>query len=211
MEMVPKRSPSSWLGCIIEKPRARSVEIARNKLYVLIPPRPLGYERSREVPNIRTELTFDALGLAETAADMVFETILHPARAGRLKEYSARDAQQLSLNEVLNTLIDKTWKSPRQTGYASEIQKTTENVLLHHLFQLASDKSASQVVKAEVYFSLEMLKNWLAKQNNTELQAHYFYAKSQIEWFQSAPSEYTPPKILSPPAGSPIGCGETHN
>ncbi|MFM9074408.1 MAG: zinc-dependent metalloprotease, partial [Bacteroidota bacterium] len=51
-----------------------------------IPPRPLGYTRHRELAKIRTELTFDPITLAETAADLTYSMLLHPARMNRLVE-----------------------------------------------------------------------------------------------------------------------------
>lgn len=65
--------------------------VLSEEILQVIPPRPLGYDRSREVISIRTGLTFDPLGAAEAAADMTVSMLLHHARAARLVEHHARD------------------------------------------------------------------------------------------------------------------------
>ncbi|HEY5825093.1 MAG TPA: zinc-dependent metalloprotease, partial [Cyclobacteriaceae bacterium] len=87
-----------------------SALIIPESLLKIIPPRPLGYTRHRELVKGRTDLTFDALSVAETAADMTFSLILHPARANRLFEHHSRDARLLSLQSVIDRLTSATIK-----------------------------------------------------------------------------------------------------
>jgi hypothetical protein len=46
-------------------------------LLKIIPPRPLGYDRHRELMKGKTDLTFDPLAAAETASDLTFSMILY--------------------------------------------------------------------------------------------------------------------------------------
>jgi hypothetical protein len=62
-------------------------------LLKIIPPRPAGFERHRELFANHTAETFDALAPAEAAAQMTFEAIFEPGRCARLVEQSARDAK----------------------------------------------------------------------------------------------------------------------
>lgn len=178
-------------------------------LLKIIPPRPLGYSRHREVVKIRTELTFDPLSAAESAADMTVSLLLHPARAARLVEYHARDARMPSLESVTDRLISSTFKAPAKTGYDGAIQITVNNVLLTRLFKLALNKEASAQVRGIAFLEIEKLRTWLEAKVKTvvdeDWKAHYQYALRQISSFQDDPEEFKTESLLSPPPGQPIG------
>ena len=94
-ELVPAAEQLKALDMLI-KTIEPSVLMLSENLLKIIPPRPMGYVRHRELINSRTDLTFDALSAAESAAAMTLNVILHPSRAGRLVEYHARDSKQPS-------------------------------------------------------------------------------------------------------------------
>ena len=91
------------------------------KLIEKIPPRPIGYPRTRETFKSRTGLTFDPMSAAESAASNTLEFMLQPQRAARLVEYHSRDNTQPGLDAVLNKLVAQTWKAPQPTGYKGEL------------------------------------------------------------------------------------------
>ena len=175
----------------------------------IIPPRPLGYSRHREVIKVRTELTFDPLSAAESAADMTIELILHPARAARLVEYHARDARMPSLESVIDRLIANTFKSPSKTGYEGAVQITVNNVLLNTMMKLAISKDASTQVKGIASFEVGKLKAWIeAKVKLTmeeDWKAHYLFSLKQISLFQDDPEEFKTENLITLPPGAPIG------
>ena len=178
----------------------------------LIPPRPLGYARHREIIKIRTGLTFDPLSAAESAANMSFGLLLHPARAARLVEYHARDARLPSLENVMDKAIGFTYKAPAKPGYEGAVQMTVNNALLENMFLLASHSQASSLVKAIAVLELEKLKTWLlAKAKTTgdeDWKAHYNYAIQQIDRFEENPDKYKSEELIEPPPGQPIGSDE---
>ncbi len=180
-------------------------------LLQIIPPPPMGTQRSKEFVKTRTAPTFDALAAAEAAAGLTFKSILHPARAGRLVEYHARNTNQPSLESVIDRLINETWEIAHLKGYEAAIQKTVDQVLLQELMQLAANKKASALVKSIVSYKIEELHNWLEQQLkmniDTELKAHYNYALQQIHIFEKNPEKYIIEEPLAPPPGSPIGMG----
>jgi len=81
-----------------------------------IPPRPLGYYRTRENIKSKTGLTLDPISAAESAAKMTVSFLLNPARANRLVEHNARDKNQPSLGFVLNELTKATIGAPSKNG-----------------------------------------------------------------------------------------------
>jgi hypothetical protein len=178
-------------------------------LLKIIPPRPLGYTRSRELIKLRTDLTFDALSVAESAADMTVGLLLHPARATRLLEHHSRDQQQPSLESMIDKLISATYKAGTFTGYKGAVQMTVNDVVLRNLFKLALNEEAPGTVKSAVNFKIEQLKIMLTGLSNTtsdqQWKAHYRYAVSLIKQLEDSPAEFKQENPLPPPPGQPIG------
>jgi hypothetical protein len=179
-------------------------------LLKLIPPRPLGYERHRELLKGKTDLTFDPLAAAETAADLTFSLILHPARTNRLFEHHSRDARLPSLESVIDKLISATFKSPIRSGYEGAIQMSINYALFTNLSKLALNKDASTPTKAIATLKLDQLKNWLQGRTTTdeEWKAYYAFLIQQIHKFQEDPEEFKGENLLPAPPGQPIGMDE---
>ena len=181
----------------------------REDLIKIIPPRPIGYRRSRETVKIRTGLTFDPIGSAESAADMSVSLLLRPERATRLVEYHARDASQPSLDYVLNQLLQSTWKSKPIGGYQGEIRHAVNSVTLKNLMYLVSDNQASEQARAVAYTHLTGLKSWAKKQmsvtKDANEKASLQFAVFQIDQFEKNPDGFERLEPLSPPDGSSIG------
>ena len=175
----------------------------------LIPPHPAGFDRTSELFQLHTGMTFDPLAAAETAADMTITMILHRERAARLVEYHARDAKYPGLDEVIERLITATWKAPHADGYKAEIRRSVDMVVLTRLMGLAADSQASNAVRAVSTSQIESLRAWIAKQlavtTDAAQKAHFEYALSQIKLFQTDPKKMNLSPPPEPPAGPPIG------
>ena len=176
-------------------------------LLKIIPPRALGYERHRELIKIKTELTFDPISIAESAADLTFSLILHPARANRLIEHHARDPKLAGLHTVIDKLIAATFKSAAKTGLAGSIQLSTNYVLFNNVAKLSVSKNASAEAKAIALLKLDQLKSWLSAKVtlDEELRAHYKFIIMQINLLHQNPEEFKSEELLSAPPGMPIG------
>ncbi|MEQ9592849.1 MAG: zinc-dependent metalloprotease [Cyclobacteriaceae bacterium] len=174
-----------------------------------IPPRPLGYRRHREVIKTRTDLAFDPLGAAESAANMSFELLFHPARAARIVEHHSRDARLPSLEMVIGKAAGYTFKAAPKSGYEGAVQITVNNVMLINLMALAASDHASIQVKAIATMEIGNLKTWLASKaksvSDEDWKAHYAYAVNQIERFEKNPGQFKIEKLLDSPPGQPIG------
>jgi hypothetical protein len=178
-------------------------------LLALIPPRPFGYGRSRELFRGRTGLVFDAVAPAETAANFTLALLLNAERAARLVEHRARDAQQPSLGEVLDALLAATWKAPAKQGMAGEVQRAINSATLYQLMALAANERTPAQVRAIVAEKLESLRASLAAQARTAVgadqRAHFAYGAAQIKKFQDDPKQIALPRPLDAPDGPPIG------
>ena len=156
-------------------------------LLKLIPPRPPDYPQTRELFRRRTAPAFDSLSPAENAATHVLSFLFDPERAERLVEMHAAHADVPGFGEVVDKIFAATWKAPRETGYAAEIQRVVNDVVLYDLMTLANDPNAATQVRATALLKLNELRDWLAKQPVADEGWHaaYFYAGEQIKMIHS--------------------------
>jgi hypothetical protein len=178
-------------------------------LLKIMPPRPPEYPRDREDFKIHTSPAFDALAPAESAAQHVLQFLFNPERAARLVEFHARNSDNPGLDEVLDAVLNATWKSPHAKGYNAEIANTVDDVVLYDLMALAANERASDAVRAIAYLKLHVLKDELnaplSSRQEILDQAHVTFAAREIELFEKDPKriDLTPP--VEPPDGPPIG------
>ena len=177
-----------------------------------IPPKPLGYRRDRENFKSRTGLTFDPLSAAEASAELTIVLLLNPQRTSRMVTNHAVDPRQPELQVLIDKLIFNTWQTIYDDSYMGEIQRVVDNLVLHHLMQLASDRSASTQARAIASLKIDELGKWIADQleytRDVQLEAHYAFALKQILFFSEHPDEFEHETPLEAPPGSPIGdCG----
>jgi hypothetical protein len=177
-----------------------------------IPPRPLGYSRNRELFKTRTDLAFDPLAAAESAADMTLSLLLHPARATRLVEHNARDARQPALDKVIEKLIQATLEAAPREGLPAAVQMTVNAQVINNLIRLALNTDASAQARAVTHKKLINLRNWLSSKvvQDVNWRAHYEYLALQIQRMQTNPEDFKIEPALPVPPGQPIGCEDFH-
>lgn len=171
----------------------------------LIPPRPAGYEYNRELFNRRTGLSFDPLAAAETAADMPLSFLFNSSRLNRMVQQK-ETGNGLGVDEMIQTLITKTWKAPRLKGMQGLIQKQNEQLLLTYLLAVSVNNDASFATKACMQNALDEIKTFADSQLKTNKVAvdkgHFELTLERIK----NPLEAKPTLHSVAPPGSPIGC-----
>ena len=207
-EMISADNQRKSLNALLNTIAPGALALPENVLSKL-PPRAYGYPRTRENFKVRTGVTFDALGIAETAANMTVSFLLHSDRASRLVEYNARNKNLPGLTEVITTVVNKTWKSKRLNGYHGEIQRVVDRLVMYHLIKLAADQRASEQARAIAMMEINNLKNWVERRQRNESDknqaAHLFYSASQMKKFLENPEAAEINDPIASPDGSPIG------
>jgi hypothetical protein len=178
-------------------------------LLKIIPPRAPEYPRNREDFKIHTSPAFDALAPAESAAQHTLQFLFNPERAARLVEFHARNADNPGLEEVLDAVLNATWKIPHGAGYDEQIAQTVDNVVLYDLMTLAANDHATDEVRAIASLKLRGLRDWLkAPISGRQIisdQAHIFFTTQRIELFEKDPKRIDLTAPVEPPDGPPIG------
>src|SRR5439155_26684442 len=115
-QIIAPEEPVRALASVLDTLKPENLALPESLLR-LIPPRPPGYARTREDFRIRTYPTFDALAPAEAYANHVSDFLLNQERAARLVEFHARYPGNPSRDDVLDTMLTRTWKAPMGSAY----------------------------------------------------------------------------------------------
>ena len=207
-EVVPAAEQRKAIRAVLETLSPQFLAVPE-RLLAIIPPRPPFYGRSQENFALRTSPAFDSLAPAEAAAEIVVTLLLQPERAERMIEFHARGTGNPGFDELLDDLMNATWKTEPASGYTGAIQRVVNGVVLDHLMMLAADRRASAQVRGMVLFKLDGLKRSLASREpqlkDAASRAEFFFARNQIDRFEKNPAEVHGPLPAPPPAGDPIG------
>lgn len=210
-EPVPAEQQAKALDALLKTISPEALALPED-LIKIIPPRPIGYQRSREVIRTRTDLAFDPVAAAESASDMVFALILNPARATRLVQHNAINSQQPSLESVIDKMINATFRSGNKQGYEAQLQITANHTLLNNLMKLSLNGNASSQARAVASLKIDQLRQWLTAKTNSPIseswKAHYAYELSLINSFREDPKKFETENLLPAPPGQPIGSEE---
>ncbi len=199
---VSKEEQSKAINLIIECLDPSFLKLP-DSIVSLIPPRPAGYISSRELFHKRTGLAFDALSPAETAADLPLSFLFNSERVSRLEQYSVNGG--FTLNEMLSSLINITWKAKRRIGMEKLIQQQTEQVLLTYLLALSIDNKASFQARADDRKALTDLQKWIESQQKITKDASYNAHLALAIDRMKKPEDAKPTLHEEIPPGSPIG------
>jgi hypothetical protein len=187
-----------------------SVLVLPERIAKLIPPRPDGYDFTRELFRKRTGLAFDVLSPAESAADLPLSLLFNSERINRMVEYQAQNGG-LGLGEMIEQLVRATWKAPRRKGIEALIQIQTEQLLLTYLLAESVDENNSFVTRGVLQKTLADLKTFIETKQKTAVddmyKGHLLLALDRMK----APEKAKPTVHAALPPGAPIGCEEDLN
>jgi hypothetical protein len=210
-EFVPAPQQQKALDALLKTVSPQALALP-SSLIANIPPHPIGYSRSREVIRSRTDLVFDPLAYAESASDMTFSLLLHPARATRLVQNHALNSAQPSLESVIDRVNAATLQSPTRAGYEGLVQMVTNHAWIAQLIKLTANEGASAQARAIASLKLNQVQALLTEKARTtstdNWRAHYAFELSIILAYRNAPREFKSESLTTPPPGQPIGTTE---
>lgn len=177
------------------------------RLIALIPPRPPGYERDRELFDAHTGLTFDPLAAAESWVNTELDLLFNPQRLSRVVEQNARGKSELTLPEIFAAALHAGQTDDHQSPYEQQLAGMVEQQVLQHLFRLAVTTDAEEHVRATAIWQLRAFEDALRPVPAGDPQAvRVLSLRFEIDNFFLHPKEYQPAKPVRIPDGSPIGC-----
>ncbi len=201
---VPAASQRAALEALLDACQPAALDVPA-KLLPLLAPTSYGHERTKEHFSSATTFTFDSLSAANTAADMVIARLLDPARAHRVVELSTRDASLPTLDDVLETVVRRTfWVPAPTTPRERELRQGVQDVVLNRLMDLADTGSphVAHRAKSTLAAILNRIKDAPGARNQEVAR--------EVRAFLSRPADAAKrrPAALPPLPGAPIGgCG----
>jgi hypothetical protein len=204
VQAVPAAAQLSALDAVLRTLDPAALALPRALLKVL-PPRPAGIDRSRELFDRETGLVFDAVSPAAGAADMVLSLLFDSERAARLVQQHALDPEQPSFDAVIDRTLAAVF-APAADPYQAELGRAVQRVAVERLMGLAADAGMSQV-RAMAAFKLGELQERLGGASaDVPARAHRALLAADIGRFLDR--DYDPagrPRPAANPPGSPIG------
>lgn len=203
-EVVPAAKQREALKAVLDTIRIDELAVPQ-RILDLIPPIASGFDGgTAEYFTKRTDPVFDPLSAASIASDLVIGTLIDPQRAARLIEFNAENPENPDLREVLDAIIDATWKIPSpRSAYHKAVQRMIQQSAVRNLIELAANENASPLVRAEATHSLRQLAGLIKR---SPADAWRRSALDEIERFLNRPDAVRPPARPVPvPAGDPIG------
>jgi hypothetical protein len=214
------RAPTHWEPAVDQRKAldALAATLKPSELTVpkhvldLIPPRPPGYGRHRELFPRTTGDGFDPLSPATVASDVTIGFVLELTRAARMVAQHAVDPTLPGLEEVIDRLTKATFDAPAANPYEAEVRRAEERVLVDRVMWLASGAPNSQV-RAIATLKLSKLATRLksaAPAGEAEQAEHMLLAADITRFLNRSADPAKPIPALDAPPGAPIG-GETDN
>jgi Met-zincin/Domain of unknown function (DUF5117) len=169
----------------------------------LLPPRPPGLPRTRESFASHTGLTFDPVAAAESAADLTLLVLFNPQRASRLVEYHARNAEEPSLDEVMDAALAAGRPAASAGGLTDAVANAVYVRTIESLLSLGANAQTSAEARAVVMAKLDSIKAQSGKSNPVDA-----YVSARIMQLENEPAKFVPAAPVEAPPGMPIGDDE---
>ena len=174
--------------------------IIPKKILEFLPPFAFGSSKSRESFSGFTGPTFDLLSPVNSLSDLIFSFILNSERATRLAQQKVYYKNQLGLNESLDFIINKFFKTTTKDN-VEQIDLTIRDNLIFKIIDLFEDKNSPVEVKSIVLNKLHELNTFFENFDNK--QNDYF--KFILKRFFEGKLQFESKSKLKIPDGSPIG------
>jgi hypothetical protein len=173
-----------------------------------VPPRPDGYDMTRELFPRYTGMTFDVISPAVVAATHTFANIFEPQRAARIVEQHLIDPTLPGLGEVIDQVGAALVAAAPASPYEAEIARAVQRVAAEALMALAASADMPQV-RAIVAAKLGEARTRLASMANTgpdeATKAYAALLGRDIQRFLDNPEGFRRPAAIVIPPGAPIG------
>lgn len=206
-EIVPAALQREVLALLMDAIQPGALAIPERLLAQLAP---VPDDRDPEEFNVATGEAFDHLSAARTASALVLEQVLRPERGARLVTFADRQADPLTLPDVLKAVTQATWTSSDRgdTPMTRSLRRVAEREALDAMMILAADPDVTPEVRAITLQHLIGLQSAIAGRHDADpaAEAHLRQAERDLTRYLQNPTAYAPkPYAPRQPAGAPIG------
>ncbi len=182
------------LNSLVKTLESESLSIPQRVLD-MIPPKPLGYSRSRESFPSKTGPVLDPLAAAQGLVDQTFALVLNSERLNRIYLQHANGSSTLTIGKLINAF----WQQS-SSGRSNPMNQLVRQRLVDHLLLAIKNDNLHSSSKAECMAAAQQILNALNKENAQDS----FIAYKMNKFFES-PMKWESEPTVNMPDGSPIG------
>ena len=201
VENVEPKTQREALATLIKTILPKTLAIPESKLK-LFPPRVYGSSITRESFKGKTGVAFDPLSAVETASDMMLSVLFNAERMNRVYEQSIFDKSQLTVNEIIDTVLSETLKQKNEKGYLGEVQQVINFSVLKNIMSMSTNDKLMPQVQAIINFEMMKLKVILQVRHIDPIA---MLMVKKIDSYLGNPSGFKATASPKIPDGSPIG------
>ena len=146
------------------------------------------------------DYAFDHLRAARILSAMVFEPLLTPERAARLVAFADRQPGAVSLADVVDAVLGRTWRAPVDADARHRsLRRVAQRTALDALMMLGADADTTPDVRAYVLDRIARLGESLRTRRDEHAltEAHYRQAERDIARYLENPGANVPKSALS--------------
>lgn len=193
-KIVPGSTQREVLGLLMQAIEPANLDLPEELLEQLTP------HPGSNLEDLADDYAFDHLRAARILAAMVIEPLVDPKRAARLVAFSDRDPGNLSLPELVETLVAKTWGTQDDDPHARALRRVTQRVVLDGLMMLGGDPDTTPEARAYVLDRLTTLGHDIGSRKDKDplTAAHFRQAARDISWYLEDPRARAPKSISVP-------------
>ncbi|MDO6414784.1 zinc-dependent metalloprotease [Sphingomonas sp. BIUV-7] len=199
-EFIPTKLQHETLDGLMDIIEPKNLVLPESLLVQLTPDPDNGKE------DLSKDDMFDQLRAARILAGMVLEPLFNPDRAARLVALQARQAGAVTLPEVFDAVLAKTWHASA-TGTAEEraVLRATQAAALDSMMILGAAKDTSPEARAYALDRLASLAGELKGKKDGDPLTSGFYRQSarDIERYLEEPAKWAPKTAVPDWGGSP--------
>ncbi|CAH0496537.1 zinc-dependent metalloprotease [Novosphingobium sp. CECT 9465] len=212
-EFIPATLQREVLGLLLDAVQPSALAMPEPLLAQLVP------SPGNNLEDMSDDAVFDQLKAARIAAALVLEPLMDGARASRMVALAARKADTLTLPQMIDTVVARTWEAPRDADPgARALRRVVQGVTLDTLKMLGADARTAAEARAYVLERLAQLAAGLKSRSDADALTQAFLRQSarDIATYLDDPEAHAP-KAIAPewgkgprsrfpmPPGPPLG------
>jgi hypothetical protein len=197
-EIVPAAVQREVLGMLMDVIEPANMTLSEALLSQLTP------HPGENLEDMSEDYAFDQLRAARILSALVLEPLLEPERAARLVAFAERQSAALTLPDVVQAMLARTWQAPRDADARHRsLRRVTQRVALDSMMMLGAHANTTPEARAYVLDQIAKLGDTLRSRKDEDpmTEAHFRQAERDIVAYLENPTERAP-KSAAPAWGA---------
>jgi len=191
-EFIPTKVQRDALGLLLDAIEPANMALPENLLAQLTP------DPGTNLEDLSDDAAFDQLKAARILAAMVFEPMFEAARANRMLALGVRRPDTLTLPQMVDAALARTWNAPRDGDVtARALRRVSQGTALDAMMVLGANEAAAPEARAFILETLAQLGANIGRRSDADPVTAAFYRQSarRITAYLDDPVAHAPKKL----------------